>query len=371
MYNPKYPRVIINTSKLATNTRVITSLAAAHGIEVAGVVKVIDGNIDAARAMASSGCTQIASSRMRHLDALRKAGIDKPLLLVRIPMISEAADLVATADVSLVSAIETVRKINEEAAKAGKIFKVILMLEMGDLREGVWGDNNIIEAAREIEDMENVFLLGCGMNIGCYGSIAATPEKLNELIDKAEMIEAVIGRGLDVISGGATSSVLRLVDNKMPERINHLRCGEGIICNRDFKDLYDVEIPGMYNDVLHLRAEVIETQMKPSHPIGEIAFDAFRNRPTYVDRGNRRRAILALGRADVGFPENLIPFENGIEIIGASSDHCLLDIEDLAREIKVGDIIEFGLDYPTTLFVMTSDDVVKEIADANFTAYDR
>jgi predicted amino acid racemase len=361
MYNPIYPRVIIDTDKLAQNTRVITDLAAEHGIEVAGVVKVTDGNIDVARTMAANGCAQIASSRMRHLDALRKAGIDKPLLLVRIPMISETADLVATADISLVSAIETVRVIDEEATKIGKVFKVILMLEMGDLREGVWGDDNIINVAVEIEAMKNVFLLGCGMNIGCYGSIDATREKLTELVDKAEMIESAIGRKLDIISGGASTSVPRIVDGKMPARINHLRCGESIICNRDLKELYGVEIPDMYNDVLRLQAEVIETQVKPSHPIGEITFDAFGQRPTYVDRGDRRRAILAIGKADFVFPDNLIPFQDGVEVIGASSDHCLIDIENVSREIKIGDIVEFGLNYPTTLFVMTSDDVVKEI----------
>jgi predicted amino acid racemase len=300
---------------------------------------------------------------MRHLDALRKAGIDKPLLLVRIPMLSEVRDLVNTADISLVSSIEVIRKIEDESKAAGKVFSVILMLEMGDLREGIWGDDEILAAAKEIEAMKNVYLMGVGMNFGCYGSIDPTPEKLDELVEKAEMVEAAIGRELEVISGGGSTSVPRVFEGTMPKRINHLRVGEGIIVNRDLKDLYGIDFPGMYNNVFVLKAEVVETQLKPSHPIGEIAFDAFRNKPTYVDRGDRKRAILGMGRGDYAFPDQIIPVDPKIEILGASSDHTLLDVEEVDHEVKVGDIIAFDLNYAPLLFATTSDDVVKVIVE--------
>jgi predicted amino acid racemase len=363
MYNPEYPRIEINTKKLAANAKYIVDLCAKADIKVAGVVKVCDGNIDAAKTIAAAGAAQIATSRMRHLDALRKAGIDKPLLLVRIPMLSEVKDLVNTADISLVSSIEVVRKIDDESKAAGKVFSVILMLEMGDLREGIWGDDEILAAAKEIEAMENVYLMGVGMNVGCYGSIDPTPEKLDELVEKAEMVEAAIGRELEVISGGGSTSVPRVFEGTMPKRINHLRVGEGIIVNRDLKDLYGIDFPGMYNNVFVLKAEVVETQLKPSHPIGEIAFDAFRNKPTYVDRGDRKRAILGMGRGDYAFPDQIIPVDPKIEILGASSDHTLLDIEDVDHEVKVGDIIAFDLNYAPLLFATTSDDVVKVIVE--------
>jgi predicted amino acid racemase len=119
----------------------------------------------------------------------------------------------------------------------------------------------------------------------------------------------------------------------------------------------------MYNDVFVLKAEVVETQLKPSHPIGEIAFDAFRNKPTYVDRGDRKRAILGLGRGDYAFPDQIIPRDDDVEILGASSDHTLLDIEDFAKEVKVGDIFSFDLNYAPLLFAMTSDDVIKVVVE--------
>jgi predicted amino acid racemase len=361
MITPKYPKVTIDTAKLAANTRVITEQCKKLGIDVAGVVKVTDAHPAVAKTLAENGCAQIASSRMRHLDNLKTLGIDKPLLLVRIPMPSEVPDLVRIADMALVSAPETLRLIDAEAAKIGKVFSVILMLEMGDLREGIWGDDKIVETAKEAEAMEHVHLLGAGMNVGCYGSIDPTKEKLEEFVARAEMIEEAIGRKLEILSGGASTSMQRVAGGDMPSRINHLRCGESIICNRDLKDLYGIDYPGMYNDVFTLEAEVVEVGLKPSHPVGEIAFDAFRNKPTYIDRGDRTRAILGMGKGDYAFPDQMFPRDPRIEILGSSSDHTLLDIHEVTEGIKVGDTVKFDLNYAPLLFVMTSDDVVKEV----------
>ncbi len=48
----------------------------------------------------------------------------------------------------------------------------------------------------------------------------------------------------------------------------------------------------------------------------------------YEDRGVRKRAIIALGKVDYGAPEDLVPLSKGISVIGASSDHTILDVKD-------------------------------------------
>ena len=197
----------------------------------------------------------------------------------------------------------------------------------------------------------NIQLVGIGTNVGCYGSISPTVETLNELVEIAEHIEARLGRELEYISGGATSSLLRIWDGNIPERINLLRIGEGILLARDMDVFYKYDVSELYRDVFRLKAEVIEVKDKPSHPVGTIAIDAFGHTPTYVDRGIRRRALLAMGKVDYGDPAELLPMEKGIEVLGASSDHTIIDVEDAEKDWKVGDIMEFDICYATIVYL--------------------
>ena len=95
-------------------------------------------------------------------------------------------------------------------------------------------------------------------------------------------------------------------------------------------------------------------------PIGEIGRDAFGEKPVFEDKGMMKRAILSIGRQDARI-ENLSPRDGGAEIIGASSDHMLLDVTACKRRLKVGDIMEFNLSYGGLLSVITSSYVSKII----------
>ena len=218
----------------------------------------------------------------------------------------------------------------------------------------------MVDVAEMVEkELRNLHLAGVGVNVGCYGSILATPEKLQELVDIAERIEARIGRELEIISGGATSSLMRVMDGNLPERINMLRIGEGILLAYDLPHLYGYESDDLYEDVFKLRAEIIEIKDKPSHPVGEIGFDAFGHRIQYEDRGIRRRALVGLGKCDYGDPDELICCEPGVEVLGASSDHTILDVEDARRKLRVGDIIEFDIKYATIVYLTNSANIEK------------
>ena len=74
-----------------------------------------------------------------------------------------------------------------------------------------------------------------------------------------------------------------------------------------------------------LEAQIIELKSKRSLPIGEIGVDAFGQRPYYEDRGIIRRAILAIGKQDTD-PDSMISLDEKIDILGASSDHLILDV---------------------------------------------
>ena len=348
----RYPRVEINLAHLQHNVSKVVEKCGSFGIQVAGVIKGATGIPEVARAFDKGGAAFIASSRLEQLEDAINAGIEKPMMLIRIPMLSEVKDVIRLADISLNSEFEVIKALNDEARAQGKLHKVILMADLGDLREGFWDKDEMIKVAEYIENkMINIQLVGIGTNVGCYGSISPTVEKLEELVELAERIEERLGRQLEYISGGATSSLMRVWDKNIPKRINMLRVGEGILLARDLDVFYGYDMSDLYQDIFRLKAEVIEVKDKPSYPVGTIAIDAFGHTPTYVDRGIRRRALLAMGKVDYGDPAELLPMDKGIEVLGASSDHTIIDAEDAERDYKVGDIMTFDICYATVVYL--------------------
>ena len=347
--------VTADIGKLRHNIDQVVKMCADHGISVAGVVKGFNGIPEALKIYDESACVSIASSRLEHIEDARKVGCKGPFLSIRIPMLTEIPDLVRLADMSLNSEITVVKAIDAECEKQGRTHGIILMADLGDLREGYWDKEELVRTAVEIEnDLKHVRLLGVGTNLGCYGSIDATPEKMEELIVIAEAVESAIGRKLEIISGGGTTSFPLVVKDTMPKRINHLRIGEGIEIGRDLEDLWKLDMSFLNQDIFTLHAEIIEIKDKPSYPVGNIFVDCFGNQGQYVDRGIRKRAIVAVGKVDFMMDSQLDPRLSGIEVLGASSDHLLLDIEDNKDALKVGDILEFDLHYSTNVYLTSS-----------------
>lgn len=352
----KYPELVVDLDNLKENYKQIKKLC--KDIKIAGVIKGCTGIPEVAQLLDKEHVDFIASSRIEQLKPL-KGKVTCPLMMIRIPMLSEVEEIVKYTDISLNSELEVLKALDKEAKRQNKIHEVILMKDLGDLREGFYKEEDIIEAALFVEnDLDNLVLAGIGTNLGCYGAIVATKEKLEELVRVAEHIENKIDRKLKYISGGATTSIPRLIEGNMPERINMLRIGEGILLARDLKDLWGYDIENMNQDVFTLRCEVIEVKDKPTYPVGKIFVDAFGNKPTYEDKGIRRRALLAIGKVDYAFSEDLVPKNNKIKIIGASSDHTIIDVED-DENIKVGDILEFNLTYSTLVYVSNSQNIKK------------
>ncbi len=347
-----YPRVEINLQYLKENVAAVVEKCKPFGIDIAGVIKGTTGITECAKMFAEGGAKLIASSRLEQIEDAIDCGINLPMLLLRVPMLSELPEVVRLCDVSLNSELSVLKALNEEAAKQNKIHKVILMADLGDLREGFWDKDEMVDVAVMVEnEMANLQLGGVGTNLGCYGSIEATADKLDELVSIAERIEGKIGRTLEYISGGATTSLPRIINNDMPKRINLLRVGEGILLARDLDVFYGYDMRFMHQDVYTLKAEVIEVKDKPSHPVGKISIDAFGHTPEYVDRGIRKRALLGIGKVDYGSIDEIFPKDKGIEVIGASSDHTILDIEDAERDLKPGDIVSFGINYASIVYL--------------------
>ncbi|MDO5302811.1 MAG: alanine/ornithine racemase family PLP-dependent enzyme [Clostridia bacterium] len=360
MVKQSYPRIEINLQYLKENVAAIVKKCADCGIKISGVIKGTTGIPQCAKMFQEGGVYGIASSRLEQIEDAINEGIDLPMLLLRVPMHSEVDEVVRLCDMSLNSEVSTLELLNEAAAKQNKIHNVILMADLGDLREGFWDKDEMVKVATRVEnEWDNLHLSGVGTNLGCYGSIEATADKLDELVAIAERIEKEIGRELEIISGGGTTSLPRVLLGDMPKRINHLRVGEGILLARDLDVFYGLDMSFMHQDVYTLKAEVIEVKDKPSHPVGKISIDAFGHTPEYVDRGIRKRALIGVGKVDYGSIDEIFPKDKGVEVIGASSDHTILDVEDAEREFKPGDIVSFGINYASIVYVTNCKNVQK------------
>lgn len=362
----RYPVLEVDLSKIYTNTKIVTELCNINGIKVAGIIKGFAGIVSAAHTMVKGGCEQLGSSRIEQLKALKNKGYKTPLLLVRIPMFCEIEDVVRYSDMCLVSEKETLIKLNMEAEKQNKTYGVILMYDLGDLREGVFTRIELINLSLFVEhEMKNLVLEGIGSNLSCYGSVAPTTTNLRELAQAAEDIENKLNRKLNIVSGGGTTTLPLLVKGGVPEKINHLRIGEGIINTQDLPLYWDTNIEGLHKDTFVLKTQIIEINEKPTHPIGELMVNAFGEHAHYEDRGVRKRAIVALGNQDVGDSSKLVPKDEDIIVLGASSDHTILDIHDSKKEYKLGDIVEFNVLYQAMLFTTLSKYIKKKIIRNN------
>ena len=309
----------------------------------------------------SCGAKWIASSRLEQLARAKAAGVKVPLLMIRIPMISELDEMVKSCDWSLQSGIDTLDALERAAAAAGKTHNVILMADLGDLREGFFEKEELVEAALHVEQrLGHVHLAGIGTNLGCVGSVIPTKEKMDMLAEWAYTVETAIGRPLEIVSGGATSSLMPVFDKEMPEKINMLRIGAAVHTGplEDMRLCYGrTEMDVLSDDAFILETEVIEANTKPTHPIGKLGVNAFGERAEYVDRGTRKRVVLAIGRADYGDIGDLVPQLEGAEVTMASGDHTILDVEDCSGELRVGDVVRFRLKYSAIMRLTASENV--------------
>lgn len=355
----KFPRIVIDRDKLRNNCTQIVKHCEARGIAVAGVIKGAGGLPEIARLYRSCGAAQLATSRLEQMELWRREGIPGPYMLLRVPGLSELPEVARLADYSLQSDATTLDALNSVCAEQGVTHRVIVMADLGDLREGFWDKTEMVEVCCHVEQgLDHLHLAGVGVNLGCYGAVKPTPENMGQLVDIARAVEARIGRRLEIVSGGATSSYTLVHWGTMPEGINHLRIGENILLGYDLPNLWHIEdMDYLRQDTFTLTAEVIEVREKPTYPQGEFCIDAFGRKPVYEDYGVRRRALLALGRADVGELESLTPLDSGVTVVGGSSDHCILDVTDCPRSLQVGDTVSFALRYSHLLYLSGREDV--------------
>jgi predicted amino acid racemase len=346
-----YPKMVIDLKKFDSNVKKCLDLSHFNHQSVMAVTKVFCAEQPLVDVLNKNDVDYIADSRLSNLI---KMTTDKEKVLLRLPQLDEVPLMVEHVSLSLNSELKTIEAIDTACAVKGIIHKVLLMVDLGDLREGIFDDLELFDSVAKIEQMIHVHLEGIGTNLTCYGGVIPTPQTLQKLVDLKDKVEHMINRSLKIVSGGNSSNVDLLEQGLIPKGINNIRLGEALVLGRE--TAYGKRIDGMVDDVFTLEAQVIECKQKPSVPIGELGMNAFGEKVSFEDLGDMKRVILAVGKQDVSHLD-LRPIED-VTILGSSSDHLIIDASRL-EDVAVGDVLHFKLTYGSVLSLMTSPYVEK------------
>jgi predicted amino acid racemase len=346
------PRIVIDLGKIEHNTRVIVDRLAPRGVCVTGITKAVLGLPAVGAAMLRGGASGLGDSRVENLACLSESEEQPALTLIRSPMLSQAERVVMTADASLNTEAVVLRALNEAGELRKRTHSVVLMVELGDLREGIAIDD-VGAAVNLVHDLPWLHLLGLGANLACQNGVVPDDANMGVLTRLVEQTESDHQLTLDLVTAGNSANLDWVHTTGQIGRTNNLRIGEAILLGTE--PLHRTAIPGLHSDAFTVIAEVIEVAEKPAQPWGTRAQGAFGNVPARTQSGTIRQAIVALGRQDADV-DGLRPPE-GISLLGMSSDHVVLDINDHA--VQVGDEISFGLTYAALVGAMTSPFVTK------------
>jgi predicted amino acid racemase len=357
------PTLEINLMKIQHNAKILKNLLSERNFSIIGINKVSQGDPLISKSLTQGGIEYIGDSRITNIIKMKENGVEAQFVLIRVPSHSEIPFIIEYADYSVNTELETIKLLANEAIKQEKIHKIILMIEMGDLREGI-DPSNLEFYVKEILSLKNIKLCGIGTNMKCFRGIIPTDENMEKLSHYAKDIEEKFDLDLRFVSGGNSANYKWFISNKNHGAINNLRIGEAIFLGRETINFNP--IPKLYTDVFKLTAEIVELKTRTSNSQGEIVSNAFGepvrdfqmsdNNEKGTVRTMRIQALLDLGRVDIAI-NGLIPMEN-IKILGGTSDYLVVEVN--GNNFHIGQKINFNLNYEALLRVMASPYITKK-----------
>lgn len=352
--------ITLNRDKLRKNYAYLNSVFDNHGIQWSIVTKMLCGNDLFLKEVLDLGIKQVSDSRVTNLKHIKKIDDNIETVYIKPPSKRYISSIVEFADISLNTEIETIKLLSKEAKKQNKTHQIIIMIELGELREGIMREN-IVEFYSKIFELENIRVVGIGTNLTCLNGVLPNQDKLIQLGLYKQLIELKFGKKIPYVSGGSSVTIPLVLDGILPKDVNHFRVGETLFLGTDV--YHNTPYDNMEHEVFSFYSRIIELHEKPLVPSGKMGTNVSgeTNKADESHLGERSfRAIIDLGMLDVD-ENHIIPKDETIEIIGGSSDMFVLDLKDNKENYKVGDLIEFSTDYVGTLRLMNSKYIIKEV----------
>lgn len=352
--------IVLNRKKLQENYAYLDHLFHSHNIEWGIVSKVFCGSKTYLQEIINLGITQMCDSRITNLKIIKSLNPDIETVFIKPPAKRYISSIVKYADASFNTEFETIKMLSDEAVRQDKIHKIIIMIELGELREGVMREEFMGFYAKVFE-LPNIEVAGIGTNLTCMYGVLPSQDKLLQLCLYEQLIEAKFNKVIPYITGGTSVTIPLISKGLLPKDVNHFRVGETLFLGTD---VYNNEPnPHLHQDVFKLYAEIIELREKPMIPDGDMGQNLTGDVATFDDANENttsHRAIIDVGLLDVD-ESNITPTSSDIKIVGASSDVMVLDLGENASNYKVGSIIEFNLNYMGILRLMNCDYVNKHV----------
>ncbi len=344
--------------KLKQNYEFLDDLFRKNDKEWAVVTKLLCGNEAYLREVLSLGVKEVCDSRISNLRKIKEINPEVQTVYIKPPGRRNIREVIRYADVSFNSESTIIKLLSDEAGRQGKTHKVTIMIELGDLREGIMGEN-LIEFYGSIFDLPHIEVTAIGSNLNCLHGVMPSQDKMIQLSLYKQLIEAKFSKEIPYITGGTSVVLPLLMQKQMPKAVNHFRIGETLYFGNNL--LNEKPIKGMQTDVIRLYTEIIEITRKPKVPIGMLAANPSGEHFEVDDEDLGKmsyRAILDVGLLDIS-PDYLIPDQKDIQVVNASSDMLVVDLGENPEHIKVGDLISFKLKYMGALRLLNSDYIDK------------
>lgn len=337
----------INISEIRNNIKKLSAYLKKHNKRWSLITKVFSGDKEFMKQILTPDIIEdiqsVGDSRLSSLKRLKELNSNLNTIYIKPPPQAYVNDVVRYADISLNSSYKTIVALNEAAKKQNKIHKVIIMVELGELREGV-NREDLFDFYEKVYQLKNIKIEGLGSNLGCMYGIEPTYDKLLQLHLYKELIEVKYDTHLELTSGGSSIS-LPLIENRVvPNEINHFRIGEtaffGVspLDNSQFLDLN--------TDTFNFYAEIIELEEKYIVPDGNIGDASIGHSVDFDDEDIGKtayKAILDFGLLDVD-QEGLTTDDKEINFVGITSDMTVVDLgknkdKNGKKKYRIGDRI--------------------------------
>lgn len=352
--------VTLDRSKLEYNFNFLEKLFKENHIDWAVVSKILCGNSIFLKELLDLGIKEVCDSRIENIKVIKELNPNVQTVFIKPPSAGQIEEVVKYADVSFNSESETIKLLSKEAVRQNKTHKITIMIELGDLREGIMGDH-LMEFYDSVFKLPNIEVTSIGANLNCLHGVMPSQDKMIILCLYKQLLEVKFNRKIPWVTGGTSVVLPLLLKNQIPKGINHFRIGEALFFGNNLFD--DTDIEGMEQNIFTLYSEIIEITKKPKVPFGVLSTNPSGemldiNEDDYGKHSFR--AILDVGLLDVN-PEYLHPSLKGIEIVSASSDMMVVDLGENESNLNVGEKLSFTLDYMGALQLLNSDYITKEV----------
>lgn len=362
--------LVIHTKKIRENIKTLSEFFRKHNREWSLITKVFSGDPEFMERILTDDVLEliqsVGDSRLDNLKTLKSVRPDMRTILIRPPVRGEAEEVIKYADISLNTSYDTIISLNEAAKKAGIIHKVIVMIEMGELREGVKRDE-VMDFYRSVFNLPNIDIIGIGSNLGCMYGIEPTEDKMLQLALYKEMISEKFNKELKYVSGGTSITLPKVIEGTVPSEVNHFRIGEAAFFG--VSPLYNERFLDLHTDTFEMIANIIEVEEKKLAPDGKIS-EANIGETRDFEEGDRQRsslkAILDVGLLDVD-REGIEPQDAEVKFVGITSDMLVVDVghDDprLREQYSVGHQVKFASNYMAVARMLISKFIKKRYVD--------